>query len=192
MGLNSGLSTQKLSFIAVMTALCVSSNYAMIGFPNIKFMDLFVFVSGYCFGILPGILVGVFTWLVYGTLNPYGFALPILVATSLGEGLYGLAGGLAKKFGLEVPNLSRIGKKEHWTGSIKIALLGFLLTFFYDLFTNIASALTVGLPIPMVLIAGIPFALFHEGSNAAFFFWGGTALIMIIRRIPMMRGDENG
>ena len=192
MGLNSDLSTQKLSFIAVMTALCVSSNYAMIGFPNIKFMDLFVFVSGYCFGILPGILVGVFTWLVYGTLNPYGFVLSIWVATSLGEGLYGLVGGLSKKFGLEVPDLSRIGKKEHWICSIKIALLGFLLTSLYDLFTNIVSALTAVLPIPIVLIAGIPFAILHEGSNIAFFFWGGTALIMVIRRIPMMRGDENG
>jgi len=192
MGLNSDLSTQKLSFIAVMTALCVSSNYAMIGFPNIKFMDLFVFVSGYCFGILPGILVGVFTWLVYGTLNPYGFVLSIWVATSLGEGLYGLVGGLSKKFGLEVPDLSRIGKKEHWICSIKIALLGFLLTSLYDLFTNIVSALTAGLPIPIVLIAGIPFAILHEGSNIAFFFWGGTALIMVIRRIPMTRGVENG
>jgi len=175
-----------------MTALCVSSNYAMIGFTNIKFMDLFVFVSGYCFGILPGILVGVFTWLLYGTLNPYGFVLPIWVATSLGEGLYGLVGGLSKKFGLEVPDLSRIGKKEHWICSIKIALLGFLLTFLYDLFTNIVSALTAGLPIPIVLISGIPFAILHEGSNIAFFFWGGATLIMIIRRIPMMRGDENG
>lgn len=192
MRLNSGLSTQKLSFIAVMTALSVSSNYAMIGVPNVKFMDLFVFVSGYCFGILPGMLVGVFTWVVYGTLNPYGFVLPIWIATSLGEGLYGLGGGLSKKFGLEAPDLSRIGKKEHWICSIKIALLGFLLTFLYDLFTNIVSGLTAGYPIPFALIQGIPFAILHGGSNIAFFFWGGTALIMIIQRIPMMRGDKNG
>jgi len=189
---NLSLSTQELGFIAVMTALCVTSNYAMIGLPNIKFMDLFVFVSGYCFGILPGLLVGVFTWLVYGTLNPYGFSLPIWVATSLGEGLYGLVGGLSKKFGLEVPDLLRIRKKEYWICSIKIALLGFLLTSLYDLFTNVVSALTAGLPIPIVLIAGIPFAILHEGSNIAFFFWGGTTLIMIIQRIPMMRGVENG
>lgn len=186
------LSTRELSFIAVMTALSVSSNYAMIGFTNIKFMDLFVFVSGYCFGSLPGILVGVFTWCVYGTLNPYGFSLPILIATALGEGLYGFVGGLSKELGLKVPGLSKIGRKEHWICNVKIAMLGFLLTFLYDLFTNIVSGLTVGLPIFVALINGIPFAVLHEGSNLAFFFWGGATLIMIIRRIPIVRGEKNG
>jgi len=185
MKLNPSLSTQKLGFIAVMTALCVTSNYAMIGLPNIKFMDLFVFVSGYCFGTLPGILVGVLTWLVYGTLNPLGFSLPILAATSMGEAFYGLVGGLSRDMGLRVPGFSMMGKKEHWISNFKIALVGFILTFLYDLFTNIVSGITVGLSIPVALINGIPFAILHEGSNLAFFFWGGAPLIMAVQRIPI-------
>jgi hypothetical protein len=184
MKLNLNLSTQTLGFIAVMTALCVTSNYAMIGLPNIKFMDLFVFISGYCFGILPGTLVGVFTWLVYGTINPLGFSLPILAATSIGEALYGLVGGLSRDMGLRVPGFSMVGKKEHWICNFKIALIGFILTFLYDLFTNIMSGVTVGLSILVALISGIPFAILHEGSNLAFFFWGGAPLIMAVQRIP--------
>jgi len=175
-----------------MTALCVTSNYAMIGIPNVKFMDLFVFVSGYSLGSLAGILVGCFTWFVYGTLNPYGFSLPILMATSLGEAVYGLAGGLSNRFGIRVPDLSSVGEGKYWICNIKIALLGFLLTFFYDLFTNIVSAITVGLPIPVALINGIPFAVLHEGSNVAFFFFGGAVMINAIRRIPMKIGERNG
>jgi len=192
MKLNLGLSTRNLSFVAVMTALCLTSNYAMIGLYNVKFMDLFVFVSGYSLGSLTGVLVGCFTWLVYGTLNPYGFSLPILVATSLGETVYGLAGGLSNKFGLRVPDLSSVGKRELWICNAKIALLGFLLTFFYDLFTNVISAITVGLPIPIVLINGIPFAILHEGANVAFFFFGGATTINVIRRIPIKIGERNG
>jgi len=192
MKVNLGLPTRNLSFVAVMTALCVTSNYAMIGIPNVKFMDLFVFVSGYSVGSLAGILVGCFTWLVYGTLNPYGFSLPILVATSLGESVYGLVGGLSNKFRLTVPDLSRAGNREYWICNVKIALLGFFLTFFYDLFTNIVSAITVGLPISVVLINGIPFAILHEGSNVAFFFFGGATMINVIRRVPIKIGERNG
>lgn len=192
MKLNLGLSTQVLSFVTVMTALCVVSNYAMVGIYNVKFMHLFVFVSGYSLGSLAGILVGCFTWFIYGTLNPYGFSLPILMATSSGEAVYGLVGGLSNKFGLKVPDLSNAGKREYWICNVKIALLGFLLTFFYDLFTNIVSALTVGLPIPVVLINGIPFAILHEGSNVAFFFFGGATMINAIRRVPIKIGERNG
>jgi uncharacterized membrane protein len=61
---------------------------------NVKFMDLIVFVSGVVFGPLMGASVGVLTWLVYGTLNPYGFSLPILLATCTGESIYGIIGGM--------------------------------------------------------------------------------------------------
>lgn len=179
----------------VVTALCVSTNYAMIGVPNVKFMDLLVFTSGFCFGCLVGGLVGVLTWSVYGTLNPYGFSLPILVATSVGEALYGVVGGLARRFGLRVPDPSRFGRKEYWICSVKIAFLGFLLTFAYDLLTNLVTAFSYDPwrpPIIAILISGIPFAIAHEGSNLAFFFWGGSALITVIRKLPFRRGEMYG
>jgi hypothetical protein len=184
------LSTRDISFIAVMTALCVTSNYAMIGMLNVKFMDLFVFVSGYSLGSLVGIFVGCFTWLVYGVFNPYGFSLPIFVATSLGEAVYGLAGGLSRKFGLKVPDIwVSVSIMEYLSCSLKIAMLGFILTFFYDLFTNIVFAITVRSPIPVVLISGIPLAILHEASNFFFFLIGGAILINVTRRV-LMKGGE--
>jgi len=177
------LPTRKLSFIAVMTALCVTTNYLMLSLANIKFMDLFVFVSGYVMGSLSGVLVGCLTWLVYGTINPYGFSLPILVATIIGESLYGLVGGLFTKSGLTVPNnlAKAINKREFWTYNAKFAFIGFLLTFIYDLFTNIISGLTVGIPISVAIISGVPFAIAHEVSNLLFFFFGATVLINTLK-----------
>jgi hypothetical protein len=171
----------RASLIAVMTAACIASNYLLIGFTNIKFMDLIVFVSGCAFGPALGATVGILTWLVYGTLNPYGFSLPVLVATALGESLYGVTGGLIG---------ARGGLGEGTSASFKFAIIGFLLTFIYDLATNIVSGLTAGIPIAVALVAGIPFALAHEASNAAFFFVGARPLIDAVDRL-IPKGENN-
>ena len=164
-----------------MTGLCVASNYLMLSIPNVKFMDLFVFVSGHAMGPLVGILVGCFTWLVYGTLNPYGFSLPILLATMIGESLYGLVGGLASKLQLLDPHNLSFFNGKYWISNFKFAFFGFLLTFIYDLFTNVVSALIAELPIVVVIIFGVPFALAHEVSNFFFFFFGASVMINAVR-----------
>ena len=179
------LSTREMSFVAVMTALCISTNYLMIGLVNIKLMDLFVFVSGYLMGPFIGALVGVLTWLVYGTLNPYGFSLPIFFATSLGETVYGVVGGLCARFRLEAPKSISVDDLGFWALNFKIGILGFLSTFIYDLFTNIVSGIVVGIPILVSIIMGIPFSITHEVSNFAFFFFGGTVLISTIQNLAL-------
>lgn len=167
-----------------MSALIVSLNYVMFPLWNVKFMDLLVFVSGFCFGSLPGVLVGVFTWLVYGTLNPLGLSLPILVATILGEAVFGFVGGLSRRFGLlRVPSVSKTERKEYLVSGVQMALLGFLLTFLYDFFTNIVYGWSGGLPIVAALASGVPLAVLHQGSNLAFFLLGGPALIAAVQKV---------
>jgi hypothetical protein len=148
-------------------------------------MDLFVFVSGYLMGSFSGASIGILTWLVYGTLNPYGFNLPILVATCLGESFYGIVGGFYSKFGAEVPSVStkNVIQKTFWETSLKIGIVGFFLTFLYDMFTNMISAIIFETPFIPYLIAGIPLALVHESSNFFFFFLGGNLLINVIKNV---------
>ena len=172
----------RASVIAVMTAASIVSNYLLIGVFNVKLMDLIVFSSGFLFGPSVGASVGILTWLVYGTLNPYGFSLPILIATSLMESLYGIVGGLLGSKGKMGVGL---------TSNLKYGIIGFLLTFLYDLVTNIVSGLTAGIPLTVALITGIPFALVHEGSNAAFFFLGAPPLISAVGRL-IPNGGKDG
>ncbi|MGB9622937.1 MAG: hypothetical protein ACPL07_03730, partial [Candidatus Bathyarchaeia archaeon] len=160
-------------------ATCLSTNYLMLGFVNVKFMDLIVFTLGLSLGSIVGVTVGVLTWLIYGTLNPYGFSLPILIATCIGESVYGLAGGVLKRSNFYDP--SKLGSRYLTAGS-KFAILGFLLTFIYDQFTNIVSALTIGIPLNIGLVMGIPFSIIHEVSNAAFFLIGAAPLTYLIKR----------
>ena len=179
---------KKISFIGIMTSLCIVTNYMLIGIPNVKFMDLFVFVSGYTMGVFPGALVGVLTWLVYGTLNPYGFNLPTLAATCTGESLYGITGGLLSgKLKLET-NGSRF-YENLWENSLIFGVIGFLLTFTYDFFTNVVTALVFEIPLIPCLIAGIPFALIHEVSNLIIFSLLGSVIINTIQKL--IGGERN-
>ena len=174
----------RASVIAVMTAACIVSNYLLIWVVNVKFMDLIVFSSGFLFGPTVGASVGILTWLVYGTLNPYGFSLPLLVTTSLMESLYGVAGGL-----LGANGAGRMGMGL--TSNLKYGIVGFLLTFIYDLVTNVVSGLSVGIPLTVAIVTGIPFAIIHEGSNAAFFFLGAPPLISAVGRL-IPNGGKDG
>ena len=179
---------KKISFIGIMTALCIVMNYMLIGVPNVKFMDLFVFVSGYTMGMLSGALVGVLTWLVYGTLNPYGFNLPTLAATCTGESIYGIMGGvLSGRLYLKTDRLRFY--KGFWEGNLILGVIGFLLTFIYDLFTNIVTALVFEIPLIACLVAGIPFALIHEASNFIIFFLLGNVMINTTQKLCEVMGN---
>jgi hypothetical protein len=168
--------SRKASLIAVTVAACLGSNYALIGVANLKIMDLLVFVSGFIFGPLIGASVGFLVWAVYGVLNPYGFVPQIWIATMLLESIYGVAGGALGK------SLSTILPGNRAGLGVLFGAIGFLLTLIYDLITNIAFALTFNVPIIMALIAGIPFAIIHEASNAALFGICSIPLIIVLER----------
>ena len=182
---------RKISFIGIMTSLCISTNYLMIGIPNVKFMDLFVFISGYIMGSLSGALVGVLTWLVYGTINPYGFNMPTLIATCIGESLYGIFGGLSERFGLKAsPESFNAGDEGFWRENLIFGIIGFLLTFTYDLFTNVVTSMVFGIPLLAYIAVGLPFTLAHEVSNFLIFFLLGNLLINTIHKMLVVGGEK--
>jgi hypothetical protein len=171
--------TRKASTLAVMAAAAIATNYLLIGVANVKFMDLIVFTGGYMYGSGFGATLGALIWLVYGTVNPYGVNLVTLAATILGETLYGVAGGVLR-VGLRV--------EPGWGPDLRLGVAGFLLTFVYDVFTNVVSAYVAGIPVSVALISGVPFALMHEVSNAVFFAVGLPPLLRAIG--SMMNLDE--
>lgn len=179
------LSTKILCLVIMLTSINLASNYAMIGIPNVKFMDLIVFISGYSIGLIPGVLVGVLTWLIYGTLNPWGFNLIILVATCLSETIYAIFGWLSRRFNLvsDISPSLNINGRNYWLMSLKFGIIGFFATFLYDLITNIASVVIVGLPPIMAIITGAWFAIIHEVSNFFFFFSCGIPLALLIKKL---------
>jgi len=163
--------SQRISLAALLAAAALATNYLMVGLVNVKLMDLIVFTSGYILGPKLGALTGILVWLVYGTLNPFGFSLPVFIATIMGETLFGVAGGFFA------------GRGKNHRVHAWAAVAGFLVTLFYDLFTNIISGLSAGVPVYIALLTGIPFMLTHVLSNTVFFIVGFKPLAKSINRI---------
>lgn len=176
------MKTLKVSIIATLVALCVATNYALVGVPNLKAMDFIVFVGGFCFGPFAGAFIGILSWAVYGVINPYGFVPQVWLATMFSETIYGLLGGLLGK------NLSLINlNDERFKLSIFFGTMGFILTLIYDLITNVVYASTFGIPIIAAIVFGAPFTIFHQVSNAAIF---GVISIPVIAGLKKLSGGQ--
>ena len=140
--------------------------------PNFEVLTLVVFSSGVLLGAGDGARVGIVTMLLYSLLNPYGLAHPLVTgAQVVGEGLAGLSGGWVA---------GRAARPSRTT-ALLLAAIGAALTAVYDLITNLASGVVYG-QWRAVLISGIPFALWHIGTNAALFAIVGTPLAAVCAR----------
>jgi hypothetical protein len=158
------MNTVKVATVAIFCAASVGTNYALVGIPNVKLMDLIVFVGGFLFGSVVGSSIGIFSWLIYGAMNPFGFEPRIWVATMLAETFYGITGGLLRK-ALDSTSLSN----QRFRLGVFFAAMGFLPTVLFDLITNIVYASVYNTPVIVAILVGAPFAVLHEGSNFLIF-----------------------
>lgn len=166
------MKTFQIAIVATLVALSIATNYVLIGVHNIKPMDFMVFVGGFCFGSLTGASIGMLSWLIYGTLNPYGFVPQVWLATMLAESIYGIVGGALGK-SLALTNFNG----QQFKLSVFFATMGFLPTVIYDLITNVVYASSFNIPIVAAIFVGAPFTVLHEAANAAIF--GVCSLPMI-------------
>lgn len=173
---------RKVSTVATLTGLCIATNYVLVGIHQVKVMDFVVFVGGFCLGPPAGALIGILSWLVYGTINPYGFVPQVWLATMFSEAIYGLVGGLlGSKFALTNFNGVRLRV------GIFFGAIGFILTFFYDLVTNVVWASVFDVSIIVAIFFGAPFTILHQVSNAAIF---GMSSIPVITVLQKLLGSE--
>jgi len=176
------MKTFKIAIITTLVALSIATNYVLIGVHNVKLMDFMVFVGGFCFGSIVGASIGVLSWLIYGTLNPYGFVPQVWLATMLAESIYGIVGGVLGK-----SLASTNHKKQQLKLSVFFATMGFIPTVVYDLITNVAYASSFNVPILAAVFVGAPFTVLHEVANAVIF---GVCSIPMITALRKLCGGE--
>lgn len=140
--------------------------------PNFEVLTLVVFAAGVLLGARDGALVGALTMLVYSVLNPYGMAHPLVTASQVaGEVAVGMVGGW----------MAGVAAWPAAPRAFALTGAGAVLTALYDLLTNLASGVVYG-QMRVVLIGGIPFALWHIGTNAALFAMIGTPVVAVFAR----------
>lgn len=155
-------SMKMLAASALFTALAVSTNYLLFPVWNVKLMDVIVFISAFTLGFRFGVVVAVFSWLIYGVFNPLGFSYAILGSVACGEVFYAAAGRFCAKRGILHP--------------LKLGLIGLLATLSYDLLTNAVSGILFTNTLwPGVLVGiltmnfPVPLGLLHQASNLVLF-----------------------
>lgn len=133
-----------------------------------------MFCSGVLLGARDGALVGGLTMLVFSLLNPYGPAPPLVTAAQVGGNVaFGLAGAAYARLGLPARPVA--------IRTVALVSIACVATAFYDLLTNVASGLVYG-QMRTLLLAGIPFALWHIGTNIALFATLGAPLSSVSAR----------
>jgi len=189
------LDTKKLALTTVLSAVTIVIAYArglgLAPLPGlVEFMTVLIFVSGFCFGWVVGGCVGFIAVTIY-MLIPYPFAHPaawlftispilLFVMGALGA-LYGIVGGVFGK----LHNPAKINIKF----IAELSLLGFILTFIYDVFSSIGFY--VAYPVypsvwDAIYLTFIPLyypypPIIHTATNTVVFAIVAPALIHAIR-----------
>ena len=182
-------STQRISLVAVFSALSLGTNYAMISLPNIKIMDTLYFISAFFFGLSVGLPTVIVTRTVYASLNPFGTASPELIFVLIaGDCLYILSGAFARRTNL-------LGRAGRFDRSLSFGFLGLFSAFGFDLLTNFAEGLiavtgpSLQVYLTRAFIWGLvtmnfplPMGVFHEVSDFVFFSTIAPAAILLISK----------
>jgi hypothetical protein len=153
----------------------------MLPLPNVKLMDVIVFSAGLSMGILPAVAIASVAWLVYGTLNPLGLAIPILITVVLCENIYPLAARFLSKKSIDAISAGQLTVEQ----GVVLGTLGLFSTLTYDVITNAVSGvlaynsvwlglLTMNVPFPLGII--------HEASNSVFFAVIAPLLLQLLRK----------
>lgn len=159
---------RRAAAVGALAALAVAGGYSLAGIPNVEIMTLIVFASGWLAGSGGGAAAGAIAMFTYTMANPYGTAVPLLAGTQIAcFGLIGASGGVWARL-------------TAWRGisiaPLFLGLFGALVTFLYDLATNVAIGISFSQVVP-TLVAGVPFSIIHILANALLFAIGGPYLL---------------
>jgi hypothetical protein len=154
--------TRRIAAAGLFAALAISINFPLLGIPNVELFSLCLFISGVFLRIWGGFIVPLVGGSIFIIFNPNGppTLFTVAIAQIVGFIIFGLAGAF---FGKNI-----LQNKSHLLGVILLAVIGFVLTFIYDLLTNVAFAVTIG-PFWPTIIGGIGFSIWHIVSNGLIF-----------------------
>jgi len=158
-----GLSASRwVSMTAIMTALALVGNYALVAAPNLELGSSVLFMTAYIFGAHMAIWSTLIMSLLFGIINPWGAFIPqIWISQVIGWFYIVAVGSIMGRLG---PSGER-PKPRKW----ELAITGAFVTFVFEQVTNIGYSVTFGMPFYLAVAAAIPFTIIHILSNAIIF-----------------------
>lgn len=189
------MNSKQVALTAVMSALAIvvaySRGLAISSLPGVfELMTVLIFISGFCFGGAVGGSVGVISLSVY-MLIPYPFAHPAAWLYSTSPVLLVVMAALGAMFGLAGALASKTLKPDNWKRfSLSLGVLGFALTFAYDVLSSLGFALAYQLDLVQTIsLTFVPLyypwpPIVHTVTNTLIFALIAPPIIQGIRRLP--------
>ena len=161
--LRRGLSDSRwVSITAIMTALALVGNYALVAIPNLELGSTVLFVTAYIFGAQMAFWSTLIMSVLFGVINPWGGFIPqIWISQVIGWFYIITIGSFMGRRGATGIRL----EPKKW----ELAITGAFVTFIFEQVTNLGYSATFGVPFFLAVTAAIPFTLIHIISNALIF-----------------------
>lgn len=151
-----------VSITAIMTALALVGNYALVAIPNLELGSTVLFVTAYIFGAQMAVWSTLIMSLLFGIINPWGGFIPQIWASQVIGWFYIVT------IGAIMGRQSKSGKRvepRKW----ELAITGAFVTFIFEQITNLGYSTTFGVPFFLAVTAAIPFSIIHIISNTVIF-----------------------
>ncbi|MEE9553330.1 MAG: hypothetical protein V3W18_03440 [candidate division Zixibacteria bacterium] len=170
------LNLSSIARVAVFAAFAFGVNAPFWAIPNVETFSLALFLTGLFLGISSGVGAAFIAGTIFIFFNPNGPQPVILVgiAQIFGFMLFAFSGGALRKIVLKESKPARL--------AVILAFSGLILTFWYDLSTNLVFALMFG-PFWPTLIGGLTFGIIHLVSNTILFGLSGLIVKRIWKRL---------
>jgi hypothetical protein len=157
---------KKLYVTAMLCAMAVVIGYIFLYIPNVEFITAAVFINGYILGRTNGTIAAIITEFLFSGLNPMGAPAPtLLLAQVMSFAMIGYMGGQV--------SLRHWQYFTNWAKIVYFGLLGFMLTFIYDVLTAFSYSLFLaGADWKKILssfIPGMGFYIVHLAVNTISF-----------------------
>ncbi len=151
-----------VSITAIMTALALVGNYALVAIPNLELGSTVLFVTAYIFGVKMAVWATLIMSLLFGIINPWGGFIPqIWLSQVIGWFYIVITGSIMGRQGKDGKKL----EPRKW----ELAIIGAFVTFIFEQVTNLGYSATFGVPFLLAVTAAIPFSIVHILSNAVIF-----------------------
>jgi hypothetical protein len=149
--------------IASFSAIGVVVGLILASVPNVEGVTAVCFSAGYLLGPLSGLLCGALTEALFAGFHPMGSSVGFtLIAQVIGMSTAGVLGGVAGFI---------CGSSSGLRHKLIVVGLGIAATLLFDILTNLAFVFMAGFSFSQssVVLAALPFAAIHLGSNLIVF-----------------------
>jgi hypothetical protein len=151
-----------VSILAIMTALALVGNYALVAVPNVELGSTVLFVTAFIFGAQMAIWSTLIMSLLFGIINPWGGFIPQIWISQVIGWLYIITIGSIMGRSSRTSEKFEAQKRE-------LAITGAFVTFIFEQITNLGYSITFGVPFLLAATTAIPFSIIHIISNAVIF-----------------------